>query len=181
MIFGIIATIALSIGVLYHLVGSVGGIRSLDVEVTKVLDGKTLEVSSDSGNRRVILAGIGFPPGDSKSLLDASELVEDLAKGIRFRMEILKEVDGLMYVDLRVSNGDSLNELMLSRGFARFDSRAIGFVSSLLEAENEARNAKLGIWNQTRELYCKTACDGSAVTANSRMIDQLDEDPSVHL
>jgi len=182
MIFGIIATIALSVGVLYYFVGSFGQRRSHDVQVTKVLDGKTLEIRSKTENRSVVLAGIGFPSGDEKALNDATELVEDIANGRRFRMEILKEVDGLMYVDLRAANGDSLNELMLSRGFARFDFRAIGFVNSMLEAENKARNEQLGIWNQNRQLFRKASNSsepGGSLAGNARMIDQLDEDVSL--
>ncbi|MDE0768305.1 MAG: thermonuclease family protein [Opitutaceae bacterium] len=137
-------------------------------------------------NRRVILAGIGFPAGDEKALADSFELVDGIANGGQFRMEILKEADGAMHVDIRSLNGDSLNELMLRKGFARFDSRVIGFVNSMLTAENEAKTAKLGIWNRRRELFRNASNssvenDNGVMGGNSRMIDQLDEDESLRL
>jgi|TARA_B110000037_G_C17097200_1_gene496474 endonuclease YncB( thermonuclease family) len=184
VIFIFIAAIALGIAVLYLVVGNASGNRCLNVKVKDVVDGKTLEIRSATENRRVILAGIGFPPGDEKALTDAFELVEEVAHGGQFKMEILKEVDGVMYVDIRALNGDSLNELMLRKGFARFDSRAIGFVNSMLTAESVAKNAKAGIWNRQRELFrnaSNSLADNGVMGDNSRMIDQLDEDESLRL
>ncbi len=179
MIFGIIAIIALSMGALYLFSRNLGENKRMLIEVVDVLNERTLEVISDGVGYRVVLGGIGFPTGDDGALSDAKALIEDIAKGRRFDMEILKEIEGLKYVSIRASSGDSLNELMLKGGFARFDSRAIGFVNSMIEAENEAREKKLGIWNERRaklrqfsnEFEGKESVDG-----NSRRVDQLNED-----
>jgi len=52
--------------------------------------------------------------------------------------------------------------------------------------ENEAKTAKLGIWNRRRELFRNASNssvenDNDVMGGNSRMIDQLDEDESLRL
>ncbi|MDG2253394.1 MAG: thermonuclease family protein [Opitutaceae bacterium] len=156
----------------------------MNVQVLEVIDGNSLEVGYEGRNWRVILAGIGFPPGDERALKDAFELIDGIARDGQFRMAVWKEVGWVMYVDLQVLGGDSLNELMLRKGFARFESRGIGLMNSILTAEDEARAAKLGIWNRNRELSRNASNSLSAhgvLGENSRMINQVNEDESLPL
>jgi|GEM_PF-878611 endonuclease YncB( thermonuclease family) len=180
MIFGIIAIIAASIGVLYFTVGSLGANRVVEVSVTRILDGNTVEVRSESGTNRVVLGGIGFPLGDERAARDSFEALEDVANGRRFKMEVLKETDGLSYVELKTAIGDSLNRLLLEKGLARFDSRAIGLSNAMMEAESKARAAKLGIWDRNRELFRQAAnshASSDALEGGARTIDQVEEEP----
>ena len=180
MVFGIIAIIAASIGALYYAVGSLGANRVVDVSVTRIVDGNTVEVRSETGTSRVVLGGIGFPLGDEKAARDAFEVLEDIANGRRFQMEVLKEGDGVSYVELKTAIGDSLNRLLLEKGFARFDSRGIGLSNPMQTAESKAREAKRGIWNRNRELFRQASNSqvaSDAFEGDARIIDQIEEEP----
>ncbi|EDY85230.1 hypothetical protein VDG1235_4865 [Verrucomicrobiia bacterium DG1235] len=102
---------------------------------------------------RVILAGIGFPPGDQRSEQDCAAVVQDVVTGSRLYMEVFKETSGCKYVALNSSNGDCLNVMMLSKGMARYESTGVGFIGKLVEAENEARSKGIGVWDKNRALF----------------------------
>jgi len=153
MIFAFLIFIGIGIGVFYFVNTGLSKQKVLIVDVLDVVDGRTLEVSSNNVHYRVILAGVGFPQGDEKALVDAAALVSEVAKGKRLHMTVHKEVEGLNYVELKSSNGDSLNELILKQGLARYESIGTGFVGNLVTSENEARNASIGIWDPNRDLF----------------------------
>ena len=179
MIYGVIAIVAASLGILYSLMGSFRRNRIVEVSVTKIVDGKTVEAREESGTRRVVLAGIGFPPRDERAERDALELLDDIASGRRFQMGVIKEVEGVLYVELKTAIGESLNGLLLERGFARYESRAIGIVRPLFEAEIKAKEEKRGIWNQNRALF-RQASDSyveGAFDGDARTIDQIGDLP----
>lgn len=153
MVFGFIFIAATALAIVYLALRSVTNTRTLIVDVVGVIDGRTVEVLSSAKKERVILAGIGFPPGDPRSEQDCHEVVKDIASGRRLYMDVFKEVSGCKYVTLRSANGDCLNAMMLSRGLARYESTGVGYIGPLVEAENEGRVKGLGIWDKHRALF----------------------------
>ncbi|MDQ8184142.1 hypothetical protein QEH53_01020 [Pelagicoccus sp. SDUM812002] len=139
------------------------------VDVVGAVDGRTVEVLVNKVKERVILAGIGFPPGDPRSEQDCANVVEEVVMGRRLYMEVFKEVGGCRYVTLKSSNGDCLNEMMLRKGLARYESTGGGFIGSLVEAESQARNGGLGVWDENRALFRHLA-GGKIEDANSDQV-----------
>ena len=179
MIFAFLLFIGIGMGVFYFVNTGFTKKKTLLVDVLEVIDGRTLEVSSDNSRFRVILAGVGFPKGDEKALVDAEALVTDVAKGKRLYMVVHKEVEGLNYVELKSSNGDSLNELILKQGLARYESLGGGFIGEMVAAENEARIANLGIWDPRRDLFKHMTGEfnpDDEVLSDAPMIDAFDSE-----
>ena len=48
---------------------------------------------------------------------------------------------------------ESVNELMLRKGYARHSAMVIGFQEAMLKAEKHAKDNRIGIWNSQRELF----------------------------
>ena len=171
MIFALIAIAAAAIALSYFALPNSADRKTLIVDVVGAIDGRTIEIVLEGKRERVILAGIGFPRGDQKSEQDCAETVEETVVGRRLYMETFKEVEGCRYVSLKSANGDCLNEMMLSKGLARYESTGIGFVGSLIDAENKARQAGIGVWDKNRALYKHLAG-----TAGDKLIDISIED-----
>ena len=153
MVFVFIASAAVAIAIFYFVLRSVNETKTFIVDVVGAIDGRTIEIMQEGKKERVILAGIGFPRGDQKSEQDSLDAVNDVVVGRRLYMEILKDVEGCRYVSLKSANGDCLNEMMLSKGLARYESTGIGFVGGLIAAEGEARSKGIGVWDKNRALY----------------------------
>ena len=153
MILGFIAIAALAIGLIYMTLRSTSTTSTMIVDVVGAVDGRTVEVLVNKVKERVILAGIGFPPGDPRSEQDCAEVVEEVVTGRRLYMEVFKDVSGCRYVTLQSSNGDCLNEMMLRKGLARYESTGVGFIGNLVEAETKARNEGIGVWDSNRALF----------------------------
>lgn len=153
MIIGFIALAALAIGLFYMTLRSSSTTHTSIVDVIGAVDGRTVELMNNKVKERVILAGIGFPPGDSRSEQDCADVVQDVVTGRRLYMEVFKEISGCKYVTLKSSNGDCLNVMMLRKGLARYESTGVGFIGDLVQAENEARNAGIGVWDKNRSLF----------------------------
>ncbi len=153
MIIGFIFLAAFAIGLIYMTLRSSTTTSTMIVDVVGTVDGRTVEVLVNKSKERVILAGIGFPPGDPRSEQDCAEIVEEVVTGRRLYMEVFKEISGCRYVTLKSSNGDCLNEMMLTKGLARYESTGVGFIGNLVEAETRARNAGLGVWDKNRALF----------------------------
>ncbi len=153
MIIGFISLAAFAIGLIYMTLRSSASTSTMIVDVVGTVDGRTVEVLVNKVKERVILAGIGFPPGDPRSEQDCAEVVEEVVIGRRLYMEVFKEISGCRYVTLNSSNGDCLNAMMLSKGLARYESTGVGFIGKLVEAETVARNAGIGVWDKNRALF----------------------------
>lgn len=153
MIIGFIFIAAFAIGLIYLTLRSSTTTSTMIVDVIGTVDGRTVEVLVNKKKERVILAGIGFPPGDPRSEQDCAEVVEEVVTGRRLYMEVHKEISGCRYVTLNSSNGDCLNEMMLNKGLARYESTGVGFIANLVEAEARARNEGLGVWDKNRALF----------------------------
>lgn len=153
MIIGFISLVALAIGLIYMTLRSGTTTSTAIVDVVGTIDGRTVEVMVNQKKERVILAGIGFPPGDPRSEQDCAEVVDEVVMGRRLYMEVFKEISGCKYVTLNSSNGDCLNVMMLSRGLARYESTGVGFIGPLVEAENVARTGGIGVWDKNRALF----------------------------
>jgi len=153
MVFGILATLALGIGSLFFVMQSLNEKRSVRVKVLDVIDETRVRVLEDGKESEVVLAGIAYPPGDAKSISDGKWMIETVAKGFFFNMEILKEYQDSRYVTLYALGGESVNELMLRKGYARYSAMGIGFQEKMLVAEKYAKDNRIGIWNSQRELF----------------------------
>ncbi|MDQ8204596.1 hypothetical protein [Pelagicoccus sp. SDUM812003] len=153
MVIGFIALAIAAIAIVYMVLHSSNSPKTSIVDVVGYIDGRTVEVIHEKRKERVILAGIGFPPGDQRSEKDCAEVVEDVVVGRRLYMEVHREVEGCRYVSLKSSNGDCLNAMMLSKGLARYESTGIGYIAPLVEAESKAKTAGVGVWDKNRELF----------------------------
>jgi len=153
MVFGILATLALGIGSLFFVMQSLNEKRSVRVKVLDVIDETRVRVLEEGKENEVVLAGIAYPPGDAKSTSDGKWMIETVAKGFFFNMEILKEYQNSRYVRLYALGGESVNELMLRKGYARYSAMGVGFQEAMLVAEKNAKDNRIGIWNSQRELF----------------------------
>ena len=153
MVFGILATLALGIGSVFFVMQSLNEKRRVRVKVLDVVDETRARVLEEGRECEVVLAGIAYPPGDEKSINDGRWMIETVAKGFFFNMEILKEYQGNRYVTLHALGGESVNELMLRKGYARYSAKGIGFQEAMVEAEKYAKDNRIGIWNSQRELF----------------------------
>lgn len=153
MILGFIALSAVAIGLFYLTLRGSSTVHTSIVDVIGAIDGRTVEVMNNKVKERVILAGIGFPPGDHRSEQDCAEVVQEVVAGRRLYMEVFKEISGCKYVALNSSNGDCLNVMMLSKGLARYEATGVGYIGKLVTAENEARTNSLGVWDKNRSLF----------------------------
>jgi endonuclease YncB( thermonuclease family) len=163
MVFGVIGLLAAGLGVLFFVSQGMGAKPRLQVKVLDVVDGKSVKVQTKDEVQVVKLGGIGYPTGDERSIVDGCKLISDLTQGRTFEMEVLNEREGEVYVNLRSLGGESLNELMLSLGFARYSAAGVGFRQNLIAAESKARANRKGIWNSNRELFRNAANSHSAV------------------
>jgi len=157
MVFGVIGLLAASIGVLLFVSQGLNAKPRLQVKVLEVVDGKSVRVQAKDETQVVRLGGIGYPDGDERALADGRNLIGDLTHGRTFEMEVLSERVGETYVNLRSLGGESLNELMLSLGFARYSAAGVGFLQPMIAAEGRARANRKGIWNSNRELFRNAA------------------------
>lgn len=153
MVFAFISVSAVAIAIIYMVLRSNTTTHTSIVDVVGAIDGRTVELVNNNVKEKVILAGIGFPPGDPRSEKDCMDVVQEVVQGRRLYMEVFKQVEGCKYVTLKSANGDCLNEMMLSRGLARYESTGIGFIGDLVEAENTARGKGLGVWDKNRALF----------------------------
>ncbi|MCH6257429.1 thermonuclease family protein [Puniceicoccaceae bacterium K14] len=149
----ILFILGIAVAIAFYLIQSAGSERKLVVDVIDVVDGQTLEVKRDDLTYRVILSGIGFPIGDQKSQTDTFEIVKDICLGKKLYMIINKEADSVKYVNLLSGGGESLNELILKKGFARYESAGVGYLTNLVAAESEAKMKKVGIWDENRDIF----------------------------
>lgn len=177
MIIPILAAAGLAVAIGFYLSQSMGNEKKLIVDVLDVIDEQTLTVSVAGEKFRVVLAGIGFPPGDERARVDTFEIVKDVCLGKKLYMLVLKEIDGLKYVNIQSGSGDSLNELILKQGFARYESGGAGFVSNLVAAESEAKLKKIGIWDQHRALFKRISDLGDSV---DHLNDAAETEDSYH-
>lgn len=153
MVIAFIAVALAAFAIIYFVLRGQGKAQTSIVDVVGAIDGRTVELVHNNTKEKVILAGIGFPPGDPRSESDCAEVVQEVVNGRRLYMEVFKEVEGCKYVTLRSANGDCLNQMMLSRGLARYESGAVGYIGQLVEAENEARSKGIGVWDKNRALF----------------------------
>ncbi len=153
MVFAFLAFVAVAIAIFYVVNGSVSKNKIFLVEVLEAVDGRRLKVNLDNKQVVVLLGGIGYPSGDEKAAFDAINTLQSMVVNRRFNMEIMKQIEGLMYVDLKSADGDSLNETLLRKGLARFESHGVGFVSSMMAAETEAKQQAIGVWDKNRDLF----------------------------
>jgi len=157
MVFGVIGLLAAGLGVLLYVSQGLDAKPRLQVKVLDVVDGRSVKVQTKDEVQVVRLGGIGYPNGDERSIADGRRLISDLTYGRMLEMEVLNEREGEVYVNLRSLGGESLNELMLSLGFARYSAAGVGFRQNLIAVESKARANRKGIWNSNRELFRNAA------------------------
>ncbi|MCX6788624.1 MAG: thermonuclease family protein [bacterium] len=145
------------------------GVR-IRAHVTRVIDGDTLKVFINDRNDTVRLIGI-----DSPEIVDTRKPVQCFANEASAKMtELVSDASVFLEEDatqgdrdkygrlLRfvfLENGNDIGELMLEGGYA-FEythNKAYKYTSEYKSSESDARNTKVGLWNQ---LNCLTKIVG---------------------
>lgn len=116
----------------------------------RVLDGETIEIA---GGTRILYIGVKVPEVEPQECfgLEAQQRNRQLVEGQWIEIEKdTSELDLsygylLRYVYL---NGEMINEILIREGFGRASIQApdVRFQARLLEAEEEARQSKRGVW-----------------------------------
>ncbi|MEC7907154.1 MAG: thermonuclease family protein [Verrucomicrobiota bacterium] len=153
MVFGILATLALGIISVFYVMQSLNEKRRVRVKVLDVVDETRVRVLEEGVEREVVLAGITYPTGDKKSINDGRWMIETVAKEFFFNMEVVEEYQDTRHVTLYALGEESVNELMLRKGYACYSAMGIGSQEAILEAEKYAKDNRIGIWNAQRELF----------------------------
>lgn len=140
----------------------VAGILGQEVLVTRVIDGDTIEVKTGMDILTVRYIGI-----DTPETVDPRRGVQCFGKEARYENKklvegkkaiLVKEVSEtdkygrlLRYVYLKLENGELLfvNDYLIRQGFAKASTFPpdVKYSQAFLEAEREARENKMGLWN----------------------------------
>lgn len=132
-----------------------------NVKVTKVIDGDTIEVE---GGLRFQYMGVYAPQDTQCYSKESYEANKELVEGKQVRIEVNENTLGsyqrlLDSPTLLVGNNSAyvyvgdvfVNEYMVRNGYAFSSSYPMDFRYSLqlIEAQNQAKNQKLGVWGQS--------------------------------
>jgi endonuclease YncB( thermonuclease family) len=127
-------------------------------EVSDVIDGDTLIVSTDGGasKTRVRLVGVDAPDEGAHWSSEAKQhlLEQALGKRVTLRLEPTqtRAADGSVLAYVHLSDQDSLNLLMVRDGHAYADRRTShSFQSVFDQEEGEARRKARGLWQAVEE------------------------------
>ena len=117
--------------------------------VTYIVDGDTIEIETQE---RIRLICIDAPERGEEGYLEARKYLESLILNKKIALEKdISETDQynrlLRYIYLE--NGSFINELVVKQGYAKAYpyNPDVTLCSIIQEAENYAKNNKLGIWN----------------------------------
>lgn len=121
--------------------------ETIDVHVDRVIDGDTVVVRSETESRRVRLEGVDAPEMKQAGGVDSREwLLKEIGdKDIRL---VVKAMDryGRTVGDLVLIDGKRVNEKIVRAGWAWWYRQYDRSDWELMEAESEARAARVGLW-----------------------------------
>lgn len=140
----------------------IAGVQGQEVLVARVIDGDTIEVQTSMDILTVRYIGIDTPEtvdprrpaqcfgrqasNENKKLVEGKRVI--LAKDVS---ETDKYGRLLRYVYVKLENGELLfvNDYLIRQGFAKVSTFPpdVKYSQSFLEAEREARENRMGLWN----------------------------------
>ncbi|MDH3382974.1 MAG: thermonuclease family protein [Deltaproteobacteria bacterium] len=136
-------------------VASCASPRTVEGEVTRVIDGDTLTLTTREGTKlRVRLYGIDAPEIRHEEMAgqpcgkEAKEALTALALGRRVTVEIVEIDAHRRMVGIVRRSGADMNLEMVRGGYAWAYRRYLSapYASRYLDAEREARGKRLGLW-----------------------------------
>lgn len=144
--------------------------------VSRVVDGDTVEVSpAVDGEEDVRLIGIDTPEkygpsGEQPYAEEATEFTETRLEGKRvtLRFDVEKEDDYgriLAYLYLTGNRGSTFNETLVRRGYAQVATFPpnVRHVERFEDAQQEAREARRGIWSLPNGEQCRLTDRGNGL------------------
>ena len=152
----------------------------LEVAVTRVVDGDTVEVSPTvDGTEDVRLIGVDTPetagspggaqPFGEKASRFAEEKLEDERVTLKFDEE-RKDDYGRALAYLYGPDGDMFNKTLLERGFAQVATFPpnVDHVERFEKAQRKARSEERGIWGLPGDELCRLTARGNGIGGGCR-------------
>ena len=134
------------------LVASSSYAATLTGKVVRVLDGDTIEVLVNKEPIRIRLADIDCPEKKQPFGNAAKKYVLDVAAHEIVTVEARnKDRYGRTIGEVILPNGDSLNRLLISHGYA-WHYKKYSKDPVLAELENQARKDKVGLWQDKKPI-----------------------------
>jgi micrococcal nuclease len=142
------------------------------VEVTRVVDGDTIDISpSVEGRSRVRLIGMDTPEvyfGTQPYGPEASAFAKRELDGERVGLELdVQKIDpyGRLLAYVYLPDGRMFNEVLLEEGYAQVAtfSPNVKYQDRFLEAQREARGANRGLWGLSSGELCKQTDRGNGI------------------
>jgi micrococcal nuclease len=156
--------------------GASGGAGQTDhdatVEVTRVVDGDTIDISpSVEGRSRVRLIGMDTPEvyfGTQPYGPEASAFAKRELDGKEVGLELdVQKIDpyGRLLAYVYLPNGEMFNETLLEEGYAQVATFPpnVKYQERFLEAQREAREANRGLWGLSAGELCKQTDRGNGI------------------
>lgn len=150
-----------------------GSLPEREAVVSRVIDGDTVEVSPPvRGEEDVRLIGVdapelGGPGGPQPYARRAAAFAERRLEGRRVRLQFGPELEDrygrvLAYV---YAGGEMFNRRLLERGYAQLAlfSPNTRYAASLRRAQEEAREARRGLWGLPPGRLCRLADRGNGI------------------
>ena len=129
-----------------------GYAENLTGKVVRVLDGDTIEVLANKESVRVRLADIDCPEKKQPFGNVAKRYVLEIAAHEIVTVEARnKDRYGRTIGEVLLPNGDSLNRLLISNGYA-WHYKKYSKDETLAELENQARVDKIGLWQDKKPI-----------------------------
>ena len=130
----------------FFLVSSVAVAENFSGKLVKVLDGDTVEVMHDGKAERIRLAQIDCPEKNQPFGQAAKKYVLDIAahKIVKVQVDTVDRY-GRTVGEVFLPDGSNLNKRIVGSGYA-WQYKRYSKDPEYAELESEARNAKLGLW-----------------------------------
>ena len=170
------ASLAIALLLLFSGCAAGGGSSSeVEVEVSRVIDGDTVEISpAVDGKEDVRLIGVdtpetaGSPRGDQPYGAEASEFTEDKLEGrgvtLRFDEERVDDY-GRLLAYVYSPDGAMFNVTLLEKGYAQVATFPpnVRHLEEFREAQRSARKEERGIWGLSERKLCKLTDRGNGI------------------
>ena len=123
--------------------GAMAGHDAVTGKCIKVIDGDTLVVTCDSGQRTVNVAGIDAPELDQAWGKQVRSFVRDMVRGHQVELDVVDGSGDQVTARVMVDGAD-LSELLVARGLAWVQQSADD--GELNELETKAKQMPCGLW-----------------------------------
>jgi micrococcal nuclease len=142
------------------------------VEVTRVVDGDTIDISpSVEGRSRVRLIGMDTPEvyfGTQPYGPEASAFAKHELDGVRVSLELdVQKIDpyGRLLAYVYLPDGRMFNEALVEEGYAQVATFPpnVKYQERFLEAQREAREANRGLWGLSAGELCQQTDRGNGI------------------